>query len=462
MSWILLQEHERLYSGDKLDNSQPETPDYTPKNHIPYKVLEKTLAAQASTLLPMWLPGGSWHGNEYVCSNIRGGGHSSSFRVFRSGDSWGWNDFAVVDQHGHGMINLYAAVRGITWKEAREELEKTHGELTPDQLAALPPLPAPPVVDHDPTVPPKHEWNFDGDPIWYLHDIRWAMEYGNLLGLPAPALNWTYRLETGEPWCVVARFNLEDGNKLPLPWYWSESARHWVPRRYAEDSLKIYNLDRLAKFADSTVIVGEGEKVAQKLTDLLDARKYTPTTFMGGVKAILRSDWTPLAGRKVILWPDADKPGREAMRELADHLIHEIGIYRLWIMDVDDMDDGWDAADAIDSGWSEDRVVQFINDRKNSGTGSPKAKVVRKIEPYEYEQISAILRKLRFRKLTKNQQWASLQALRQSLYPKRDAREWFQRDDFDAVWNEETDKRYGVDFLQDLLERQKKLTLTKQ
>lgn len=454
MSSILMAAHKALQAGTKLAVSQPDPPSAA-KKFIPYKVLEQSLAAQVSTLLPMWLPGGSWRDNEYVCSNIRGGGHSSSFRVFRSGDSWGWNDFAVADQHGHGLINLYAAIRGIPWKEARNELAETHGELTPEQLSAIP-QPAPKIaVEHDPSVPPMEQWNFDGDPIWYLHDIQWAMDYGNLFSLPAPAMHWTYRLATGEPWCVVARFNLDDGGKLPLPWYWSESAQHWVPRRYAEEGLLIFNLDRLTKYEDSVVIVGEGEKVAGKLSALLDAREFTPTTFIGGVKAILRSDWSPLAGRKVVLWPDADEPGREAMQTLAKHLIEEVGVHRLYILDVSDYDDGWDAADAIDSGWTEEQIIDFIHDRKGVGESNIKLKAKPKIEDYEYEQIRAILRKLKFNRLTKGQQWAALLALKQASFPKRDAREWFQRDDFDAIWEEEDKKKFHIDYLSTLLRKQR-------
>jgi hypothetical protein len=450
--------HKALRDGTKLELSQPEAqnPDQKSK-FIPHKVLEQTLAAQASSLLPMWLPGGSFNGHEYICANIRGGGHSSSFRVFRSGDSWGWNDFAQKDQHGHGMINLYAAIQGMQWREARDELARTHGELTPEQIAALL-KPEPKIaVSHDPVVPPKDEWNFNGDPLKYWDDIHWLMDYGNLMGLPAPAkgMSWTFRLATGEPWCVVARFNLDDGGKLPLPWYWSESAQHWVPRRYAEEGLIIYNLDRITREEDSTVIVGEGEKVAGKLSEVLNHKKYTPTTFMGGVNAILKSDWSPLAGRKVVLWPDADKPGREAMNELAQHLIHEVGVHRLYMMDVDDCEDGWDAADAIDEGWNDQQIIEFIRERAGAGVSKVRVKAKPELQDFEYEQICAILRKLRFNRLTSGQQWASLLALKQALFPKRDAREWFQRDDFDAIWDGEDKKKFQTSFLESLLEKQK-------
>jgi hypothetical protein len=413
--------HKALRDGTKLELSQPETPnsDQKPK-FIPNKVLEQTLAAQASSLLPMWLPGGTFNGHEYICANIRGGGHSSSFRVFRSGDSWGWNDFALKDQHGHGMINLYAAIQGLQWREARDELAQTHGELTPEQIAALP-KPEPKIaVSHDPIVPPKDQWNFDGDPIWYWDDIHWLMDYGNLMGLPAPAMHWTFRLATGEPWCVVARFNLDDGGKLPLPWYWSKGEECWVPRRYAEEGLIIYNLDKITRDEDSVVIIGEGEKVAGKLSAVLDKKKFTPTTFMGGVNAILKSDWSPLAGRKVVLCSD-----------------------------------GWDAADAIDEGWNEQQIIEFIHERKGSGVSKVRVKAKPQIQDYEYEQLCAILRKLKFNRLTSGQQWASLLALKQALFPKRDAREWFPREDFDAIWDGEDTKKFQTSYLESLLRKQK-------
>ncbi|MCK7581516.1 MAG: hypothetical protein MZV65_41755 [Chromatiales bacterium] len=38
---------------------------------------------------------------------------------------------------------------------------------------------------------------------------------------------------------------------------------------------------------------------------------------MNGAKSPKRSDWTPLAGRRVLIWPDADQPGADFARTAA-------------------------------------------------------------------------------------------------------------------------------------------------
>lgn len=136
-------------------------------------------------------------------------------------------------------------------------------------------------------------------------------------------------------------------------------------------------------------------------------------------------------------------------------MIEEVGVGRLYVLDVEDRDDGWDAADAIDDGWSAEQVIDFIHDRKGHGVSNVKEKPPKKIEDYEYEQIRATLRKLKFHRLTPRQQWASIRTLRQALYPKREARAWSQRDDFDAIWDSEDKKRYTPDYLSELLRKQK-------
>jgi putative DNA primase/helicase len=47
-------------------------------------------------------------------------------------------------------------------------------------------------------------------------------------------------------------------------------------------------------------------------------------TSPGGSKAWKQADWSPLAGRKVLVWPDCDETGEEYGREVA-RIIHGLG-----------------------------------------------------------------------------------------------------------------------------------------
>lgn len=64
----------------------------------------------------------------------------------------------------------------------------------------------------------------------------------------------------------------------------------------------------------SVVFVVEGEKAA----DAAAALGLAATTSAHGAKSAKRADWSPLAGRDVVLLPDNDEPGRGYAREVAE------------------------------------------------------------------------------------------------------------------------------------------------
>ena len=63
----------------------------------------------------------------------------------------------------------------------------------------------------------------------------------------------------------------------------------------------------------------------------------------------------------MILWPDADGPGREAMARLADEL-DRIGAAEVLVIDPEeDRPSGWDVADAIaEEGWGWEEVERYL------------------------------------------------------------------------------------------------------
>lgn len=66
----------------------------------------------------------------------------------------------------------------------------------------------------------------------------------------------------------------------------------------------LYNLPAIAA-ADAVVLV-EGEKCADALMQL----GIAATTAMGGAATALdKTDWKPLAGKTVAVWPDHDEAG---------------------------------------------------------------------------------------------------------------------------------------------------------
>jgi len=93
------------------------------------------------------------------------------------------------------------------------------------------------------------------------------------------------------------------------------------------------------------VVVVEGEKCA----DVLTRYGFVSTTSAGGAKNAKSSDWTPLAGQGVTLWPDNDTEGRRYMAEVEQILEALQPAPRVSILDSANLDlgDKEDVADFV-------------------------------------------------------------------------------------------------------------------
>jgi putative DNA primase/helicase len=84
-------------------------------------------------------------------------------------------------------------------------------------------------------------------------------------------------------------------------------------------------------------------------------------TSPNGSKSAAKADWSPLKGRRVVVWPDADEPGARYAIE-AGNLCLKAGAASVLIAPPppQGVPDGWDAADAKDGGWTPDRARALI------------------------------------------------------------------------------------------------------
>ncbi|MDD2878442.1 MAG: AAA family ATPase [Acidiphilium sp.] len=113
----------------------------------------------------------------------------------------------------------------------------------------------------------------------------------------------------------------------PPTWQW----RHWSGPK------PLYGLDQLEQRPDAPVIVCEGEKAADAAAALFP--DYVAITWPGGTNGVSKADWTPLGARLGLIWPDADKPGADAAREISAKWVAGR------IINTDGLPDGFDAAD---------------------------------------------------------------------------------------------------------------------
>lgn len=103
----------------------------------------------------------------------------------------------------------------------------------------------------------------------------------------------------------VLRHKLRDGTKeTPMVcWVKLPSGEECWCRYPFPRPRPLYRRERLR---DGQVVIVEGEKCADKVAG---ATGRQTISWPGGTFGINHTDWSPLAGRSVVIWPDADKPG---------------------------------------------------------------------------------------------------------------------------------------------------------
>jgi putative DNA primase/helicase len=269
----------------------------------------------AQDLVPRWLPGGRAEGNEWVAANPRrassdGGG---AFRI--NLHSGAWADFAGTDKGGD-LISLWAYLHGLEqWPACRAVAE----QLGIDPGGSSPAGAGPRTTDES-----TRARQIERD-----RSARSALDGTSVSPAPAdappveaalhhfrlgqPTRHWLYRDAAGLVLMAVARWNLPTEKdprakeimplslwRLPtgaLAWRWKGLPKPWP----------LYRIDELARRPEATVVVCEGEKATDAAQQLLP--EYVATTSPSGSKNARQADWSPLAGRRVLIWPDHDAPG---------------------------------------------------------------------------------------------------------------------------------------------------------
>ena len=170
--------------------------------------------------------------------------------------------------------------------------------------------------------------------------------------LGQPVQVWPYRHADGELAGYAARWDRRDGGKEFRPLV-LEGGR-WQPKGIPEPR-PLYNLPELGERPDAPVLVVEGEKTSDAARELLPA--YVLVTSMNGAKAPHLSDWKPLKGREVVVWPDNDFDGQRYARTVAELVLDE-GASKARIVQLPEgLPSKWDLADPVPDGVDVERLV---------------------------------------------------------------------------------------------------------
>ncbi len=120
-----------------------------------------------------------------------------------------------------------------------------------------------------------------------------------------------------------------------------------------KDNRPLYQLASLAE-ADRVVVV-EGERAA----DVLIAKSFCATTWFGGTGCSPEKvNWTPLSGKRVVLWPDNDDGGRLHMEKVAASISSFAAEVRI-IENPAQMPPKGDAVEAVELGLDIEEMISI-------------------------------------------------------------------------------------------------------
>lgn len=333
----------------------------------PIKQVAAAALSSIDAVLARWLPDGKTHGHEYQAINpTRSDSKLGSFSINRS--SGAWADFASDDKGGD-LVALVAYLDGVKQGEAAKRLAEFLG-LQPEKTDPAKRSTSARKQAGEATTSPqssKPVWRAllpvpdDAPPPYATHS-----KYGK------PSLRWEYHNEAGQVLCLLFRFEPQtDGERkqfFPLTYCEDETGKRSWRWQGLPDPRPLYNLDKLAANVAAPVIVAEGEKSADACALLFpDA---VAVTMLNGAQSPHKTDWRPLAGRTVWLWPDNDAAGRECMAKVAT-LAQQAGAASVAAFNLDafacdpcsdaeypkfgikrPLPGKWDAADAVTAGWT--------------------------------------------------------------------------------------------------------------
>ncbi|MBR0128979.1 MAG: hypothetical protein IJM09_04100, partial [Neisseriaceae bacterium] len=277
-------------------------------------------------LVPQWLPQGKQDGDEWVALNPkRSDKHLGSFRInLKTGV---WADFAI-GKTGGDLVALYAYLHDLNNGQAAKELAAGQGLTALVSRQAAPPAPE---------KPKKHAWRAIVPPPDFALPSR-PQKYRDYL----PEKTYCYRNINGVPLFWVYRIIKQDG-KITLPVCFCENEQGVKKWQFKAPPTphSLYRLEKLRLPVDCVVIV-EGEKCAD-IGDLLP-ENIAVISWLGGCKKWQKSDFSPVFGKKILLWADNDAVGKMAMNGIAQ-MLQENNCTVAFVEIPPNKPQGWDIAD---------------------------------------------------------------------------------------------------------------------
>jgi hypothetical protein len=164
-----------------------------------------------------------------------------------------------------------------------------------------------------------------------------------------PTALWAYRDAESNVLGYICRYDPPGRRKqfCPFTLWKCKGQPRWKTKTW-DKPWPLFRLDQLARRQSASVLLVEGEKAAVGLGSQGGAAALLPSyvviTSPGGAGSADKADWSPLAGRDLVIWPDADEPGAAYAKEAAVRAA-AAGARSVRIVDVSDLPDGFDLGD---------------------------------------------------------------------------------------------------------------------
>ncbi|HCZ47552.1 MAG TPA: DNA primase [Gammaproteobacteria bacterium] len=278
----------------------------------------------------------------------------------------------------HDAVGFVMAHLGLDFKAAVRELGgDAAGDSSPPRAPVARPVAEPasawvplmPVPDGVPELMDDGGWTV---PIWNpkrgrptrLRPVRldaYRDSAGRLLGYVARAEIRDRDTGATKKWTPMITWCVSRGGE-----------QQWCLQAFAAPR-PLLGLDDLAAKPAAPVLVVEGESCRAAGAGAWP--QYAVVCWPGGTHGIGKVDWRPLAGRDVVLWPDADEPGLRAMlghcndagdfRPGVAHYATRAGARSVRMIDTTGRPQGWDLADALQvDGWTPQQAAAWAATRR--------------------------------------------------------------------------------------------------
>lgn len=314
---------------------------------VDFAAVARLALSQSLDLLTRWFPAGKKVQREYVIGNLAGDAGDSLSINTQTGR---WADFAA-NAAGGDLVSLYAAIHRLSQSEAARRLAAELGQPMEARTSrAVPPRTLQPVL-----AAAAEEWT----PVLPIPEDAPAPPPSH----PAhgrPTHVATYRNRDGLPLGLIYRCEPKGKRKqvMPLTWCVHTDGHHAWQWKSLPKPRSLYGAELLDAAPAATVLVVEGEGKCEAGRRLLGSR-MTVVAWPGGANATGTADWSLLRDRKVIVWPDADKPGADAATAIV-RAVKAFGANARIAAPPVYVADGWDLADAEHEGWTAEQVMDHL------------------------------------------------------------------------------------------------------